>query len=125
MNNPLPIALGPVMLDVAGTVLDADDRRRLSHPLVGGVILFSRNYESPQQLAQLTQDIHALRQPQLLIAVDHEWRARAALPRRFHRAAGDAPARRSVGPRRQESAAPGAAGRLCARGRARARTASI
>ncbi len=72
MTIPLPIALGPVMLDVAGVALDADDRRRLLHPLVGGVILFSRNYESPPQLAQLTQEIHALRQPPLVIAVDHE-----------------------------------------------------
>lgn len=66
------LPLGPVMLDVAGTDLTADDARRLAHPLVGGVILFSRNYESPQQLMQLTHDIHAVRQPPLVIAVDHE-----------------------------------------------------
>lgn len=66
------LALGPVMLDVAGTGLTADDHRRLAHPLVGGVILFSRNYESPEQLMQLTHDIHAVRQPPLVIAVDHE-----------------------------------------------------
>ncbi len=72
MNNPIPIALGPVMLDVAGVVLGADDCRRLAHPLVGGVILFSRNYESPRQLKELTRHIHAQRQPPLLIAVDHE-----------------------------------------------------
>jgi beta-N-acetylhexosaminidase len=66
------IPLGPVMLDVAGTGLTAGDCERLAHPLVGGVILFSRNYESPRQLARLTHDIHALRQPPLLIAVDHE-----------------------------------------------------
>ncbi|MEO8443108.1 MAG: beta-N-acetylhexosaminidase [Betaproteobacteria bacterium] len=63
---------GPVMLDVAGTELTDDDRRRLAHPLVGGVILFSRNYESPEQLARLTAEIHAVRQPPLLIGVDHE-----------------------------------------------------
>src|SRR3989304_1978242 len=44
----------------------------LTHPLVGGVILFSRNFESPEQVEALIRDIHALRQPQLLIAVDHE-----------------------------------------------------
>ena len=66
------MSLGPVMLDVAGTALTDEDRRRLSHPLVGGVILFARNYESPQQLAELTASIHALRSPSLLIAVDHE-----------------------------------------------------
>ncbi len=66
------LPLGPLMLDVAGTTLTADDRRRLLHPLVGGVILFARNYENPTQIAALTRDIHALRAPPLLIAVDHE-----------------------------------------------------
>lgn len=66
------MGIGPVMLDVAGTVLSAEDEARLRHPLVGGVILFARNYESPRQLAELTANIHALRSPPLLIAVDHE-----------------------------------------------------
>ena len=70
MNGTIP--LGPVMLDVAGTTLTADDRARLRHPLTGGVILFSRNFESCAQLAQLTAEIHALRNPLLIIAVDHE-----------------------------------------------------
>jgi beta-N-acetylhexosaminidase len=60
------------MLDVAGTRITAEDRERLLHPLAGGVILFSRNYESCAQLAALTAEIHALREPRLLIAVDHE-----------------------------------------------------
>ena len=64
--------LGPVMLDVVGTSLTAEDEARLHHPMVGGVILFRRNYESPAQLAELTAAIHALRTPPLLIAVDHE-----------------------------------------------------
>lgn len=64
--------LGPVMLDIAGTELSAEDRVRLSHPLVGGVILFSRNYQSNAQLMALTTAIHALRTPSLLIGVDHE-----------------------------------------------------
>jgi beta-N-acetylhexosaminidase len=63
---------GPVMLDVAGTKLTPEDEARLRHPLVGGVILFKRNYESPAQLAELTTSIRALRTPPLLIAVDHE-----------------------------------------------------
>jgi beta-N-acetylhexosaminidase len=63
---------GPVMLDVAGLDLAADDRRRIAHPLVGGVILFARNYESPRQLKALTDDIVASRDPSPLIAVDHE-----------------------------------------------------
>ncbi|HRH81359.1 MAG TPA: beta-N-acetylhexosaminidase [Thiobacillaceae bacterium] len=64
--------LGPLMLDVEGQALNDDDRRRLRHPLVGGVILFSRNYRDPEQIAALTQEIHTLRYPPLLIAVDHE-----------------------------------------------------
>jgi len=66
------MGLGPVMLDVLGKQLTAEDETRLRHPLVGGVILFSRNYESPGQLTELTAAIHALRTPPLLIAVDHE-----------------------------------------------------
>lgn len=66
------LPLGPLMLDVEGTSLTEADRRRLLHPLVGGVILFARNYAEPQQLAELTRQIHALRTPPLLIAVDHE-----------------------------------------------------
>lgn len=70
MSKTLP--LGPVMIDVAGTELTADDRRRLVHPLTGGVILFSRNYAGPEQLTQLTTEIHAIRSPSLIITVDHE-----------------------------------------------------
>ncbi|MHB1092116.1 beta-N-acetylhexosaminidase [Thiobacillus sp.] len=66
------MTLGPLMLDVAGTELTDDDRRRLSHPLVGGVILFSRNYSDPAQLAALTGEIHALKTPPLLIGADQE-----------------------------------------------------
>jgi beta-N-acetylhexosaminidase len=68
----LVLPLGPLMLDVAGTELTADDRRRLAHPLTGGVILFARNYSDPEQLARLTAAIHALRNPALIVAVDHE-----------------------------------------------------
>lgn len=63
---------GPLMIDVAGTVLTAAERERLRHPLVGGVILFSRNYADPPQLAALCADIKSLRDPALLIAIDHE-----------------------------------------------------
>ncbi len=66
------MSLGPVMLDVVGTELTADDIRRLQHPLVGGVILFARNFEHCEQLKALTASIHKVRQPPLLIAVDHE-----------------------------------------------------
>ncbi|ROH88366.1 beta-N-acetylhexosaminidase [Pseudomethylobacillus aquaticus] len=66
------MSLGPIMLDVVGTELTDDDIRRLQHPLVGGVILFARNYTSCAQLKALTASIHAVRQPPLLIGVDHE-----------------------------------------------------
>lgn len=66
------MSLGPIMLDVVGTTLSQDDIKRLQHPLVGGVILFKRNYENNAQLKALTDSIHAVRQPPLLIAVDHE-----------------------------------------------------
>jgi beta-N-acetylhexosaminidase len=66
------MSLGPVMLDVEGVTLTPADRDLLREPAVGGVILFSRNYESPDQVADLVADIRALRSPPLLIAVDHE-----------------------------------------------------
>jgi len=66
------MSLGCLMVDVAGRSLLPEDRDVLEHPLVGGVILFTRNYESPEQLAALVAEIRALRRPPLLVAVDHE-----------------------------------------------------
>lgn len=66
------ISLGPLMIDIAGLELSALDRERLIHPLVGGVILFARNYRDPRQLTNLCATIHALRTPALPIAIDHE-----------------------------------------------------
>lgn len=63
---------GPVMVDVQGLQLTQQEKARLRHPLVGAVILFARNYESPEQLQALTQEIHEARSEPLLIAVDHE-----------------------------------------------------
>jgi beta-N-acetylhexosaminidase len=60
------------MVDIAGTELAPEDLDVLSHPLVGGVILFSRNYRDPAQASALTAAIRAVRSPHLLIAVDHE-----------------------------------------------------
>ncbi len=66
------MSLGPLMVDMAGTELSAEDVRVLAHPMVGSVLLFTRNYSNPPQLAALTAAIRALRTPHLLIAVDHE-----------------------------------------------------
>lgn len=60
------------MLDIEGRTLTPADRTLLQEPAVGGVVLFSRNYESPAQLCELVATIRALRRPPLLIAVDHE-----------------------------------------------------
>jgi beta-N-acetylhexosaminidase len=60
------------MLGVPGERLSAADRELLVHPAVGGVILFDRNYASPAQLTELVVDIHGLREPRLLVAVDQE-----------------------------------------------------
>ncbi|MFN0185654.1 MAG: beta-N-acetylhexosaminidase [Aquabacterium sp.] len=61
----------PVVLDIAGTQLTAADRRRLSHPLTGGLILFARNWEDRLQLVSLLSEAKTLR-PDLLVCVDHE-----------------------------------------------------
>ena len=66
------MALGPVMVGIAQTHLSADERELLLHPAVGGVILFDRNYLDPEQLRELASEIHRLRDPQLLVAVDQE-----------------------------------------------------
>ena len=66
------MTLGCLMVDVAGRSLLPEDRAVLEHPLVGGVILFTRNYDNPAQLAALVAEIRALRTPPLLVAVDHE-----------------------------------------------------
>lgn len=66
------MSLGPLLVDIETPELSAEDRELLAHPLVGGMILFARNYHDPAQLAALTDAVHALRNPPLLITVDHE-----------------------------------------------------
>ena len=66
------MSLGPLMIDLMGTALDAAERELLSHPLVGGVILFTRNYAEPTQLSELVGAIHSARTPPLIVGVDHE-----------------------------------------------------
>lgn len=68
----MPNSIGPVMLDVIGTELTQEECDILQHPLVGGVIFFARNYESPEQIAQLSHAIRNVRKMPLLLAVDQE-----------------------------------------------------
>lgn len=63
--------LGPVVCDISGVSLTEAEARRLAHPAVGMVILFTRNYVCPEQLSELCAQIHAVK-PGLLISVDHE-----------------------------------------------------
>lgn len=62
---------GPLMVDCAGRELTPDDRELLAHPLVGGFILFTRNFETKRQIADLVQQIRSVK-PEILIAVDYE-----------------------------------------------------
>jgi beta-N-acetylhexosaminidase len=71
MTQDSTIGHAAVVLDIAGTKLNADDRRRLQHPLTGGLILFARNWVDRAQLTALTAEIKAIR-PDMLICVDHE-----------------------------------------------------
>ena len=98
------------MLDLRGMALEADEREMLLHPLVGGVILFSRNYADAAQLRALTDAIHGLRQPPLLIAVDHE----GGRVQRFRQGFCALPPCRAYGRRYDE--APAAARRLAEQG---------
>ncbi|MCF6253873.1 MAG: beta-N-acetylhexosaminidase [Thiomicrorhabdus sp.] len=66
------MSLGSVMIDIEGTYLQPMEEERLMSPLVAGVILFSRNFESIELLQRLITKIHSLRHPRLLVAVDHE-----------------------------------------------------
>lgn len=84
---------GPVVVDVQGVALDDAERARLMHPLVGGVILFARNFESRKQVARLCDAIHALRRPKLLVCVDHE----GGRVQRFHKGFTRVPPMRELG----------------------------
>ena len=64
-------AVGQLMLDIEGTALSLADEALLRQPEVGGVILFGRNVESPEQVRELTDSMRAIK-PNILIAVDQE-----------------------------------------------------
>lgn len=67
-----PLAIGPIMIDIQGQSLTALDREKIAHPNTGALILFSRNYENPDQISALIKDIRAARNGDILIAVDQE-----------------------------------------------------
>lgn len=66
------MTLGPLMIDLKGHRIEPEEREMLRHPLVGSVILFTRNYADPEQLTELVADIHSVRSPALIVGVDHE-----------------------------------------------------
>ncbi len=66
------MSLGPVMMDLEGLEVMPEEKEILAHPQVGGVLLFARNYSDPEQLRDLVDSIHKIRQPRLLVAVDQE-----------------------------------------------------
>ncbi len=70
MKKQCPI--GPIMIDITGTTLSQYDKEKIAHPNAGAVILFARNYETPEQVLELNQQIKAAKKGAILIAVDQE-----------------------------------------------------
>ncbi len=102
------MTLGPLMIDVQGTSLTQEDRELLADPLVGGLILFTRNFASIEQLEALIQEARSLRTPPLLIGVDHE----GGRVQRFRKEFTVLPSMRTIG---REYDVDAAAGRQLAR----------
>ncbi len=97
------MTLGPLMVDLEGAFLSPDDVDVLSHPLVGSVLLYTRNYRNPKQISELCGAIRALRTPHLLISTDHE----GGRVQRFREGFTALPAARLLGRRFDEDAPEG------------------
>ena len=91
--GPSKLPLGPLMVDLKGPGLDDDERAWLRARAVGGVILFTRNFLDLGQLARLVSEIHAVREPPLIVAVDHE----GGRVQRFRRPFTELPPMRALG----------------------------
>lgn len=87
------MTLGPVMIDLEGYEITPAEEKMLLHPNTGGVILFTRNFESIEQIESLCEKIHSLRKTPLLISVDHE----GGRVQRFHEGFTRLPAMGSLG----------------------------
>ena len=87
------MSIGPLMIDLEGLEISPQEREWLSHPAVGGVILFTRNYQDKQQLSALVEELHKIKKPKLLVAVDQE----GGRVQRFRQAFTDYPPMRSLG----------------------------
>ncbi len=103
------MTLGPLMIDLVGPRIEAEELELLRHPLVGGVILFTRNFTDSEQLTALTAGIHAARSPPLVVAVDHE----GGRVQRFRGSFSTLPSARRIG--RQLDADPRAGAALARR----------
>ena len=66
------MTLGPIIVSIEGKKLSEDDRHTLRHDAIGGVILFSENYEDREQLMELIRSIKKIKSPELIVCVDQE-----------------------------------------------------